>query len=213
MSAIFSAHGQENTNTPQRTPEQEAVKQTEKLQQELNLSTEQTKQVYEINLHYARERQTSNTRNQAIERMKNKNADVQRILSPEQNERLQTKRYERTNDAQMPANRNQPSIPSGFRAPNEYRANQTVRIPSSDMNMRSSFRQSGTPASSSQPTQQPPQTVRRSMPNTQQPASTTSAAPAFRSAQPQPNSPSSNSSGSSTNSTRRSEQTSSSNRR
>ena len=36
---------QDNTSVPQRTPEQEAVKQTEKIQQELNLTTDQIKQV------------------------------------------------------------------------------------------------------------------------------------------------------------------------
>ena len=69
--AIFT-FGQENTSAPQRTPEQEALKQTDKLQQELNLSTEQAKQIYDINLRYARERQASNKRSEAVERMKNK---------------------------------------------------------------------------------------------------------------------------------------------
>ncbi|MDD4971801.1 MAG: hypothetical protein PHT07_20435, partial [Paludibacter sp.] len=77
--------GQENSAVPKRTPEQEAAKQTEKLQQELNLNQDQAKQVYNINLRYARERQISNKRSEAMERMKNKNADIQRVLSPEQN--------------------------------------------------------------------------------------------------------------------------------
>jgi hypothetical protein len=165
----------------QRTPEQEAAKQTEKLQQELNLSTGQVKLVYEINLRYARERQISNTRSEAMERMKNKNNEIQRILSAEQNNRLQTKRYERTTQESLPINRNQPSNPSGFRAPSEYRQTQTVRVPSSDMNIRNTYR-STLPSQSGMQT---PQTVRRS---TQSPTPTSApqAAPASRSTQAQP---------------------------
>ena len=60
-----------------RTPEQEAIKQTEKLQSELKLTDEQAKIVYEINLRYARERQLSNSRSQAMERIRNKNEEIQ----------------------------------------------------------------------------------------------------------------------------------------
>ena len=71
-----------------RTPEQEAVKQTEKLQSELKLTDEQAKIVYEINLRYARERQLSNSRSQAMERIRNKNEEIQRVLSPQQYDEL-----------------------------------------------------------------------------------------------------------------------------
>ena len=47
-------YGQENPVVLKRTPEQEAAKQTEKLQQELELNQTQANQVYEINLRYAR---------------------------------------------------------------------------------------------------------------------------------------------------------------
>jgi len=176
-----SMRSQENAVVPQRTPEQEAVKQTEKLQQELNLTSEQAKQVYEINLRYARERQISNTRSEAVERMKNKNAEIQSVLTQEQNERLQTKRYERTtNDAPI-VTRNQPNTSSGFRAPTEFRSNPIVRVPSSDMNFRSTYR-STTPTSGTQM----PQSVRRSNPTTPQPSSSTpSATPSVRNT-PQP---------------------------
>jgi Na+-transporting methylmalonyl-CoA/oxaloacetate decarboxylase gamma subunit len=198
---------QDNSVVPQRTPEQEATKQTEKLQQELNLTPEQTKQVYEINLHYARERQISNTRSEAIERMKNKNADIQRVLNAEQNERLQTKRYERTTIDAPNANRNQSNMSSGFRAPTEFRSNQTVRVPSGDMNVRNSYRQSTPPA-----TQQGPQSVRRSTPTyNSQPAAVPQA---VRSAQPQGNPSATRSApGTSTSSPRRSEPATSSGRR
>lgn len=79
------------------TPEYEATKQTEKLQQELNLTSGQVKQVYEINLKYARARQASTSRSEAMQRMKNKDTDLQKVLNSEQVNRLQNKRYERSN--------------------------------------------------------------------------------------------------------------------
>lgn len=93
---ILSSSGQESPVVSQRTPEQEAARQTEKLQQELDLTQEQVKQVYEINLKYARERQVSNRRSEAMERMKSKNEDLKGVLSEEQFEQLQNKRYERS---------------------------------------------------------------------------------------------------------------------
>lgn len=99
LASIFlsvSIYGQENA-VPMRTPEQEALKQTEKLQRELNLNQEQTKMIYEINLRYAKERQNSNTRSEAMERIKKKNNDLQKILTGEQYDKLQNKRYERSN--------------------------------------------------------------------------------------------------------------------
>ena len=182
---------QENSVVLQRTPEQEAAKQTEKLQQELSLTPEQAKQVYEINLKYARERQISNTRSEAVERMKNKNADVQRILNAEQNDRLQTKRYERSTVETASGSRNQPLVPTGFRTPADYRSNQSVRVPSGDINVRSnSFRQSSTPSLQSV---QQSQSVRRSaLPPSTQPTTQPSAVPAFRNPQPQQASPSVN---------------------
>jgi hypothetical protein len=185
LTLSFSLQGQDNSVVPQRTPEQEAAKQTEKLQQELNLTSEQVRQVYEINLRYARERQISNTRSEAVERMKNKNSDIQRVLTAEQNERLQTKRYERTTiDAQM-VNRTQQVVqPAGFRTPGEYRSNPTtVRVPSGDMNMRSTYRQSAPSAQS--PAQQPQAVRRTTQPSsTQQSTSAPQTAPAVRSTQP-----------------------------
>ncbi len=132
--------GQENANIPQRTPEQEASKQTDKLQQELNLNTDQAKQVYEINLKYARERQVSNTRTQAMERMKNKNAEIEQVLNPEQNNRLQSKRYERSSYQNQEINRNQPPAnASGFRSTqdnlrNTYRAKRPDYQPGTQQN-------------------------------------------------------------------------------
>ena len=81
LTMILPIYSQENSVVPKRTPEQEAAKQTEKLQQELNLNQAQTNHIYEINLRYARERQISNKRSEALERMRNKNAEIKQVLS------------------------------------------------------------------------------------------------------------------------------------
>jgi hypothetical protein len=132
LGLILPADGQDNTVVLQRTPEQEAVKQTEKLQQELGLDQEQTKRVYEINLKYARERQVSNTRSAAMERMKNKNADIERVLNDDQNYRLQSKRYDRNSFESPSLIRKSPYNASG--------TNSTMRAPSSENNLRNNYR-------------------------------------------------------------------------
>lgn len=91
-----NTYSQESTNIPERTPEQEAAKQTEKLQQELDLSSEQARQVHEINLKYARARKVSNTRIEAIQRIKDKEVELSRILNEQQQSILHNKRYERS---------------------------------------------------------------------------------------------------------------------
>ncbi len=80
---------------PERTPEQEATKQTEAMQRELGLTQEQAVQIHEINLKYAKERQETDTRAEAMERMLHKNEDYKRILTKEQYQHLQSKRVER----------------------------------------------------------------------------------------------------------------------
>lgn len=156
----LSIHSQDNVSVPQRTPEQEAAKQTEKIQQELNLTPDQIKQVYEINLRYARERQVSNTRSQAMERIKNKNTEMQRILTENQYNQLQNKRYERTSIENQNVNRNA-SNATGFRSSTDYRTNSAVRVMSSNANLRSSYR-SASPTNSSAP-----QAARRNDPSNQ----------------------------------------------
>ena len=151
--------GQDNTVVMQQTPEQEAIKQTEKLQQELNLNQNQTKQIYEINLKYARERQVSNTRSEAMERMKNKNSDIEQVLSQDQNNRLQSKRYERRTYETTPTTRNLPSTSSGFNPSSSQTTNPVGRSKSTDNALRNSYR-STTPNYNSKITQS--QTIRRS---------------------------------------------------
>ena len=141
MTLGIQTYSQENPVVPKRTPEQEAAKQTDKLQQELDLNQDQAKEVYKINLRYAHERQISNKRSEALERMKNKNADIQQILSPEQNNKLQSKRYERTNLESNTLNSGRQVRPSGIRSSSGFHPNQTNRGPaSSDMNNRTNYR-------------------------------------------------------------------------
>lgn len=91
------AEPQENAVAPPRTPEQEAALQTTKMQQELALSAEQTREVYEINLRHARERQTSTSRSDALKRVRVKETELQRVLTTRQYDRLQEKRVDYTN--------------------------------------------------------------------------------------------------------------------
>lgn len=86
---------QENATAPSRSPEQEAALQTQKMQQELDLNQEQIQAIYDINLKHARERQVSKSRSEALERVKNKDAEMREVLTRDQYIRLQDKRYER----------------------------------------------------------------------------------------------------------------------
>ena len=131
LTMILPIYSQENSVVLKRTPEQEAAKQTEKLQQELNLNQIQANHIYEINLRYARERQISNKRSEALERMKNKNAEIKQVLSPEQNDKLQSKRYERTYIETNTLKRNLPDNTSNFKSSSNYRTNQSKRVPNS----------------------------------------------------------------------------------
>ena len=141
LTMVLPIYSQENSTIPKRTPEQEASKQTEKLQEELNLNQQQTNRIYEINLRYARERQISNKRSEALERMKNKNVEINRILTPLQNERLQSKRYERTYLETNTFNHNQSKNSFGFRPSSNLRNIQTNRIPTTpEMNTRNNYR-------------------------------------------------------------------------
>ena len=104
----ISVYSQDANTTPERTPEQEAAKQTEKLQQELNLSAEQARQVHEINLRYARARKVSNTRADALQRIKDKEAELKKILNPAQYTQLLNKRFERSSFQTPSGTRNLP---------------------------------------------------------------------------------------------------------
>jgi Spy/CpxP family protein refolding chaperone len=95
LCAYVEVHAQNNVPLT-RTPEQEAIKQTERMQSELALTSDQFAQIYDINLKYARMRQVSNTRIEAMERIKSKNAEVRQILNYHQRLLLDTKRFDRS---------------------------------------------------------------------------------------------------------------------
>ena len=169
----------QNIVIQQRTPEQEALKQTEKLQSELNLSTEQAKLIYEINLHYARQRQISNTRTEAMERIKNKNVDIQRILTEQQNIRLENKRVERSSVDVQNINRTQNNIinPSSFRSSSQDRVNPSTRVISSEIDVKNNNRTTSPQTANQQPTQTTkptPLTEKRSITTTKIPTRTNS---------------------------------------
>lgn len=189
--------GQNNTAIPHRTPEQEAIKQTEKLQLEVNLTPDQQKQIYEINLRYARERQVSNTRSEALERIKNKNAEMQRVLTENQYTQLQNKRFDRTSSESVVTNRSLQTNSSNFRSTNEFRQNSAARTSLQDGSSRSSSNNSTlrtvrSDFNSSRASQNPSSSVSRPQSVSPAPSSTRSSAPTP-----------SRSSSSSTNSTRR----------
>lgn len=118
FSLTFDAKGQESVVMQERSPEQEAAKQTEKLQNELQLTPEQTQIVHEINLKYARERKISNTRTDALRRIKEKDEDLQRVLNHDQFRQLQNKRYNKSSFQQPDNNTNSRT---------EYKSNENRR--------------------------------------------------------------------------------------
>ena len=80
----FSAFAQEEHRRPIRTPEEEAMKQTEMLQRELSLTEQQYDTIYRIHLKYARLRQISNTRAEMLDRLNKMIAELINMLTPEQ---------------------------------------------------------------------------------------------------------------------------------
>lgn len=187
--SVHSAKAQETPVVMQRTPEQEAAKQTEKLQQELSLTQEQVRKVYEINLRYARARQVSNTRTEAMERMKNKNADLEKVLTADQNERLQSKRYERSNfDPNSARMSTQSASQQVVRQQADYRQS-PVRVPAGGQ-YQSTYRQGTpsiqtTPPSSTYRPQSAPQAARRYEPSPSQSSGGGYSAPSAVRSQPQ----------------------------
>jgi len=67
---------------PQRTPEEEAVKQTTRLVRELGIT------LYRMHLKYARTRQRVMTRAQSMEKMQSFYADLKQLLTPDEYERF-----------------------------------------------------------------------------------------------------------------------------
>lgn len=115
---------QESSTTPVRTPEQEALAQTERMQKELNLNREQSQLIYEINLRHARERTVAGSRSQALERIRVKDSEMQEVLNRDQYERLRQMRTDRqevaipgSRDINTSARTTRPVTPSGAGTP------------------------------------------------------------------------------------------------
>jgi hypothetical protein len=86
--------GQNDEFRPSRTPEEEALKQTEMLSRELSLSEQQRDTVYRIHLKYAKLRQVSNTRAEGLARLNAMTQELLNIMTPEQREAFLNKQIE-----------------------------------------------------------------------------------------------------------------------
>jgi hypothetical protein len=79
----------QHTNHPQRTVEDIARKQTEMLVRELGIKDSITRErIFHLHLKFARKRQVSNTRAEALQYIQEANAELQQILTPEQYEQF-----------------------------------------------------------------------------------------------------------------------------
>ena len=90
----FAAFAQNDEFRPSRTPEEEAMKQTEMLSRELTLSEQQRDTVYKIHLKYALLRQVSNTRAEGLERLNSMTKELLAVMTPEQQEAFLNKQIE-----------------------------------------------------------------------------------------------------------------------
>ena len=85
MFAAYNVVAQElMPQRPQRTPEQIAQKQTERLQRDLQLTTEQRDTIYRIHLKYVNLRKEDEMRDSTELRIKNMIEEVLPILTEEQ---------------------------------------------------------------------------------------------------------------------------------
>ncbi len=93
MSSVL-VMAQNDESRPSRTPEEEALKQTEMLSRELALSEQQRDTVYRIHLKYARLRQVSNTRAEGLARLNAMTKELLAVMTPEQQEAFLNKQIE-----------------------------------------------------------------------------------------------------------------------
>lgn len=74
---------------PQRTPEEEALKQTTRLIRELGITdSSRIDTLYRMHLHYARLRQKGMTRAENLDRMQSIHGELKKLLTPEEFERF-----------------------------------------------------------------------------------------------------------------------------
>jgi len=85
----FVLLAQEPSDRPQRTPEEEALKQTTRLVRELGIQDSvRIDTLYKMHLKYARFRQKGLTRAENMERMQAIYAELKNLLTPEEFERF-----------------------------------------------------------------------------------------------------------------------------
>lgn len=86
---LGSVSAQESVNRPQRTPEEEALKQTTRLIRELGITdSSRIDTLYRMHLHYARLRQKGMTRAENLDRMQSIHGELKKLLTPEEFERF-----------------------------------------------------------------------------------------------------------------------------
>ncbi len=89
FAGMIFAQEQPTSARAQRTPEEEATKQTERLVRELNIrDSARIDTLYKMHLKYAVLRRTGLTRAQEMDRMSAMVAELKRILTPEEFERF-----------------------------------------------------------------------------------------------------------------------------
>ena len=82
MAGLLSAQ-EVNTNRPQRTPEEEAIKQTTRLVRELDIhDSTRIDTIYRMHLKYAKFRQKGLTRAENMERMQAIYGELKELLTP-----------------------------------------------------------------------------------------------------------------------------------
>ncbi len=90
----ISLMAQQAEGKPQRTPQQIAERQTERLQRDVNLTEQQRDTVYAIHLKYAERRRENEDRSHVMIRMDSLREDLKGVLTDEQFKLLQQKRRE-----------------------------------------------------------------------------------------------------------------------
>jgi Spy/CpxP family protein refolding chaperone len=73
-------------NRQKLTPDEKAKRQTEQMKEKLNLTVEQEKQVYDINLKHIQKSEEEQKAH--IERQKQRSSEIEAILTPEQQKTL-----------------------------------------------------------------------------------------------------------------------------
>ncbi len=97
---VLHTVAQEKCQRPQRTPEQEASKRTEMMKRDLQLTPFQVDTVYKINLKYAHLRRMITTREAMMQSFEKLNAELKKVLTPQQFEQhivfLRNRRMQRS---------------------------------------------------------------------------------------------------------------------